>query len=138
MRATDLYLVACVCVVYGSVNSPLARRVDDELNTAEVKLVSLCAIRRRYFNESAGLTAIKHAATVDSYNLLSLDSNLYLCVAAANCLLKYHVRTHARSWQLAGQPQTLVLMVSALVYVCMCVCVVYRNTWARCRSQLTR
>ena len=74
-----------------SVESALTNRLRDEFNSRGRDLIDISGIRRRYFNESAGMAALRVAATAESFGLLHLDSNLYLCVAAANCLIKYNV-----------------------------------------------
>ena len=74
-----------------SVESALTNRLRDEFNSHGRDLIDISGIRRRYFNESAGMAALRVAATAESFNLLHLDANLYLCVAAANCLIKYNV-----------------------------------------------
>ena len=74
-----------------SVESALTNRLRDEFNSHGRDLIDISGIRRRYFNESAGMAALRVAATAESFGLLHLDSNLYLCVAAANCLIKYNV-----------------------------------------------
>jgi DNA mismatch repair ATPase MutS len=68
-----------------SVDSPLANRIREEFPN----LIDISGIRRRYFNESAGLAALRTVATPESLNLLNLDSGKYLCTSAANCLLRY-------------------------------------------------
>jgi hypothetical protein len=74
-----------------SVGGQLANRIQEEFNSDDRGLITLCGVRRRYFNESQGLDLIKHTASERSYNLLSLDSTLYLCVSAANAVVRYIV-----------------------------------------------
>ena len=85
-----------------AVESALTNRLRDEFNSHGRDLIDISGIRRRYFNESAGMAALRVAATAQSFNLLHLDANLYLCVAAANCLIKYNVSGEKRDGQVGG------------------------------------
>jgi hypothetical protein len=86
MRHCFCFFLLCV-----SVGGQLANRIQEEFNSDDRGLITLCGVRRRYFNESQGLDLIKHTASERSYNLLSLDSTLYLCVSAANAVVRYIV-----------------------------------------------
>ena len=86
-----LKLIFIICFVACPVGGQLANRIQEEFNSDDRGLITLCGVRRRYFNESQGLDLIKHTASERSYNLLSLDSTLYLCVSAANAVVRYIV-----------------------------------------------
>ena len=87
-------------------DAPLCNRIRGELTSRGRRLVDIHGVRRRLFNESLGLATLNRIATRESLNLLNLDSNKYLCVAAANCLIKFLVSTSRLARHTCDQRRT--------------------------------